>query len=213
MASVLILQPYRPDTPPALLQRGGALLDALMAATPDHQVTVLRGPAAPPADVGPERYAPHAAVRNAWLAHLQPQHTHVLWVDADLTAYPADLLTTLLARCPDGIAAPVILHERTGRFYDLGGFVDQAGQCARPERPWFDQPGPVYHLASVGCCYLAPAIVYRAWGLRYAPTGPRYGVEHWSVCSGAAARGMPVRAYADLIATHAWLPDYGLPHS
>lgn len=101
MASVLILQPYRPDTPPALLQRGGALLDALMAATPDHQVTVLRGPAAPPADVGPERYA---------------------------------------------------------------------------------------------------------------PTGPRYGVEHWSVCSGAAARGMPVRAYADRIATHAWLPDHGLPH-
>lgn len=78
---------------------------------------------------------------------------------------------------------------------------------ARMFPPWFDQTGPVIELASVGCCYLIPAHVYRR-GVRYAPPGIPGPVEHWSVMRQA---GLRVCARTDVRVIHAWLPDYGLP--
>ena len=99
------------------------------------------------------------------------------------------------------------------------------GSWARFTQPYFDQPGPVYRLDSVGCCYLVNADLYR-WGAKHeldyasktfiaenrewpedaipnnqAGAANSY-TEHYSVCAFAREAGLPVRAFADLIALH-----------
>ena len=131
----------------------------------------------------------------------------------------------------EAITAPVVTldyHEGRDyggmnwpdRFYDIGGFIEN-GRRVRMHKPWFDQPGPMYDLDSVGCCYLIPAWLYRE-GVRYAPPGlPHYRrwqgggvgpfcVEHYSVMRAAAAAGLRIVALGEVRAVHAWLPDYGL---
>jgi hypothetical protein len=206
---IAILQPYRPDTPPALLDRSADLLDALIAAHPEHQFDLHRAPAT--SDAGPEKYAPHAAVRNQYAAFLGPAHDYALWVDVDLTDYPADFISAALALNPDGVTAPAVLLEHTETFYDIGGFVEPGGRPFVPHPPYTRLQGPVVDLESVGCLYLAPARLYTAWGLRYRPDGPVYGVEHHSVLSEASRRGTRVVADLSLVARHAYLPRYGQP--
>ncbi|HEY3041579.1 MAG TPA: glycoside hydrolase family 99-like domain-containing protein [Pyrinomonadaceae bacterium] len=111
-----------------------------------------------------------------------------------------------------------------GRFYDIGGFVE-GGRWARFTEPYFNQSGPVYRLDSVGSCYLVNADLYR-WGARHEAdvasrrfisnqsiwteetirqnqeaTAKSYS-EHYSVCQFAWRAGLPVQAFADLIAYH-----------
>lgn len=111
-----------------------------------------------------------------------------------------------------------------GRFYDIGGFVEK-GHWARFEQPYFNQLGPIYDLESVGSCYLVNADLYRR-GARHEqdPASREFlaqseewpvdfiqrnqngrancYTEHYSVCAFARAAGLPVRAFADLIAWH-----------
>jgi len=111
-----------------------------------------------------------------------------------------------------------------GRFYDIAGFVEN-GRWARFTQPYFNQLGPVYQLDSVGCCYLVNADLYR-WGakheLDFASTafiaenrdwpddaikqnqaGPANSyTDHYTVCAFARQAGLPVQAFADLIAYH-----------
>lgn len=114
---------------------------------------------------------------------------------------------------PDGlITAPLaLLSETSGwkqRFYDIGGFIEDRNR-ARMWAPWFNQQGEVIELDSVGCCYLAPAQLYRD-GVRYSPPPSDYYVEHWSVMQEAKRRGYRVVALTNVRAVHAWLPDYGM---
>lgn len=112
-----------------------------------------------------------------------------------------------------------------GRFYDVAGFVEN-GRWARFTQPYFDQLGPVFELDSVGSCYLLSADLYRQ-GARHEidfaskkflqddcvwpedaiarnQAGPANCFsEHYSVCEFARRAGLPVRAFADLIASHA----------
>lgn len=203
--NVLVLQPHRPDTPTALLERAWALLGALVAAHPEHVIRTVQQPGIAINPL-PGTYGPHAAVRNQFIdVYLQPWHDAVLWVDVDLISYPADILRRLLVL--GGVSAPAIILDRAETFYDLGGFIEN-GRAFRPYRPWCMQPGPVVELESVGCLYVVPADVYRR-GARYDPSGPHYGVEHHSVCQAAKRMGYPVRADLSIEARHAWLPDYG----
>jgi hypothetical protein len=111
-----------------------------------------------------------------------------------------------------------------GRFYDIAGFIEN-GRWARFTQPYFDQIGPVYQLDSVGSCYLVNADLYR-WGARHTvdhasasflsngspwstdaifenQLGPANSyTEHYSVCEFTRKAGLPVRAFADLIAFH-----------
>lgn len=111
-----------------------------------------------------------------------------------------------------------------GRFYDVAGFIEK-GRWARFTQPYFDQIGPVYELDSVGSCYLVNADLYRGgakhavdpatnrfisnksqWSekaIRENQVGPANSfTEHYSVCQFAREAGLPVRAFADLIALH-----------
>lgn len=111
-----------------------------------------------------------------------------------------------------------------GRFFDVAGFVEE-GRWASFTPPYFRQVGPIFELESVGSCYLVNADIYRHGGRHeadplsreFVATGkiwPANAVshsqkvhalaytEHYSVCSFARAQGVPVRAFADLIAYH-----------
>jgi Flp pilus assembly protein TadD len=207
---ILVLIPIKPNLHPLLKQRAHDLSARLPGANPDHTFEVVRDErgAGDDAVTGLESRVRHTAPIRQQLIdnHLKPTHDAVLWIDADLVAYPADLPTQLLRRNPHGVSAPVVLLDHhPDRFYDVAGFVER-GRWARLTPPWFDQPGPVYDLDGVGCLYLVPASVYRA-GARHEPTTGY--TDHLAVCAHARRMGLAVRAYADLRAYHAYLPDFG----
>lgn len=198
---VLIAQPVREGTPTALLRRADALVLTLTWPDFEHVQWLNR----PVQTV--EKYGSHARARNTFIElFLEPEHDYVLWVDVDITDYPAGMVEQLVSasRAHGGaIVAPMAWDER-GRFYDLGGFV-KGGQWADPET---GVPGdePVVEMESVGCCYLVPAWLYRN-GLRYEPAGDE--IEHGSFCRAARAEGVRVLALRDVCVFHAYLPNYG----
>lgn len=175
---------------PTLVARARELLGRLSEET---RVRVCPEP-------GDERpFSAHAAARNKMLElYLKKEHTHVLWIDADVVDYPADLASRLYNLDSDGIIAPTPLIEGSARFYDVYGFVDSHGRrLERPYPPYLANP-----LMSVGTCYLAPAALYHA-GARYEPTDGH--TEHYSVCR----RAKRVSSTADVVVYHANLPKYG----
>lgn len=221
--NVLVLQPIRPDHPPALRAIADALLARLEGANPGMTFEIVQDDARLPIPDHGSRYIKHATVRNYMVdTYVNAEHDSVFWVDSDLIDYSADLPVRLHSANPNGITAPLaLLSPSSGfgadRFYDIGGFVER-NRSARMHPPYFEQTGDVIDLDSVGCCYLIPAAVYRR-GVRYEPppcdrwaTDGRneYRVEHNSVMHAARRLGYPVRCLTTARAVHAWLPDYGL---
>lgn len=211
MTHILIAIPYERSRSSVFVETAARLAAAAIAECRELRFTLaLHDPGTRPDRPVRRDYSNHARVRNAMLdAFLRPEHTHVFWADSDLIAYPADLPRRLLALAPDGIAAPGVTLDTQGedRFYDIAGFIEApGGPWGRIWPPWFNQPGPVVELTSVGCCYLANAEIYRA-GARYAHTDGY--VEHYAVGLAARAQGRPVRADLRLRAVHAWLPNFG----
>ena len=221
--NVLVLQPIRPDHPPALRAIADHLLARLEAANPGMVFDIRQDDARLDIPPHPSRYIRHATVRNYMVdRYLEEGHDAVFWVDSDLIEYPADLPALLHAAAPGAVCAPLALLKDTreygqDRFYDIGGFIEK-GRSARPYPPYFEQRGAVVDLDSVGCCYLAPAALYRI-GIRYEPPpmdrwvtadGTEYRVEHNSVMWQARALGYRVCCLTTARAVHAWLPDYGL---
>ncbi|MGF1655767.1 MAG: glycosyltransferase [Verrucomicrobiales bacterium] len=102
--------------------------------------------------IQPSRRANLARVRNELLIScLRPQHTHVLWIDADVIDYPPDLIAQLHAT-----AAPVVVPhcvlELGGPTFDQNTFV--------PTRTPTQEDLRLY---SRDGCYLPP----RGHGRRY----------------------------------------------
>lgn len=202
MANILVLVPMKHDLDPILRLRAHTLMAALEAKEREigeHQIEVKARTCHETGDGRP--YSAHAEARNAMLPrYLRKHHTHVLWIDADVVDYPADLATRLHARDSEGIIAPVPLIEGSDRFYDVYGFVNSRGQrMARPYPPYMDMSS----MLSVGTCYLAPASIYHA-GARYATTEGH--TEHYSVCRHAVR----VSVTSEIIIRHANLPAWGL---
>jgi hypothetical protein len=234
MPNILVLQPIRPSNPLALRERADTLLARLEGANPGMDFDICQDDATVDVPAHPSKYMRHATVRNYMLdAYLRPEYTHVLWIDSDLVDYPAELPSLLIdAADLHTIVAPLALLAESNdpvrkvfgpnRFYDIGGFIER-GKQARLFPPYFEQEGAVIELDSVGCCYLAPADLYRSSyiservsqampvpAVRYAPPPSDYYVEHWSVMQEAKKRGYRVVALSNVCVMHAWLPDYGL---
>jgi hypothetical protein len=210
---ILGASPYRPTLHPDLLRVGAGLRAAAIATATEagYQVDVAIYADPVRRESGEPRYAGHARVRNATIERfLLPEHDAVLWVDADLVRYPAEIIPALDAVRWGGIAAPAVYldKEAPGRWYDTAGFIEAPGGRHTPIwPPHFRQPGPVVELLSVGCIYLMPADVFHA-GHRYAAPPEPY-VEHWTIMEAARAMGYPIRADLRLEAYHAYLPSYG----
>lgn len=196
------------------------------------------GDAPPAGKPHPHRQPALAKIRQDMVDKYLGTADWVAWIDADIVDYPAHLISELVKRADTGIAAPLVLMDGErgtgslnadgfgrGRFFDIAGFVEGL-RWARFDEPWFDQPGPVYSLDSVGSLYVVNAEIYRQ-GARhtadcYSEAFVRHGMkwkpgtvamnqrmpancftEHFSVCQWAKDHGLPVRAFGDLIARHA----------
>ncbi len=209
---ILVLIARKSNLSPGLVRISDALAAQLPEENPDHECEIVideRGPGDAHLTDQPlsVRCAHIADIRQGMIdEHLRQEHEAVLWIDADIVEYPPDLPSQLIKRSGGGVGAPMVLLEGfEHRFYDTAGFIED-GQMACQLPPWFEQSGPVYELESVGSIYLIPATVYRQGGRHVkSPTC----TEHYSVCSRARELGLPVRAFADLVALHANLPWYG----
>lgn len=155
-------------------------------------------------------YAPHAYARNSLLDnYLTDEIDYVLWIDSDLVELPSYLIDSLYIN-PYSIVAPLALIEPysgyNSLFYDTEGFRELDGEKAKIHPPYFrNQLGHFYQLASVGCCYLIPADVYKF--VKYSAT--RGQTEHWSVCEAARKRGYQIVCNTQVVVRHAELPKYG----
>jgi hypothetical protein len=235
--SVLVLTPVNPALDPAVLRRARELAERAIGGMRGCRIVYDETGQAPPrGSTFPHRLAAMTPLRQAMVDRHLRDEKWVFWVDADLVDYPANLLEELISRAEGGIAAPLVLMEGDvsepaypagfgpGRFYDIAGFIEN-GRWARFTQPYFDQPGPVYRLDSVGCCYLVNADLYR-WGAKHEldhaskafiaenrewpedaitqnQSGPANSfTDHYSVCEFARKVAVPVQAFADLIAYH-----------
>ena len=240
--SVLVLIPHKPDAPPAELDRARSLANRAINCFGQGRV-VLDAEGTPPPKRGnhASRQAALAAIRHRMVDQHLRDERWIFWVDSDVVDYPAEMVRALCQRCDGGVAAPLVLMEGNlgeqtgnkrgfapGKFYDLAGFVE-TGRWARFDQPYFNQPGTVYDLDSVGSCYVVAADNYRE-GARHevdaktqaflasGATWPGDAVargqrgealaytEHYSVCAFVRSKKRPVRAYADLVALHARTP-------
>jgi hypothetical protein len=186
----------------------------------------------------PHRQPALAKIRQEMIDKYLGNADWVAWIDADIVDYSANLIAELVKRAENGIAAPLVLMDGErgtvslnpdgfgpGRFFDVAGFVEDL-RWARFDEPWFDQPGPVYSLDSVGSLYVVNAEIYRRGARhtadKYSEEFVRRGMiwkpgmvamnqrmpancftEHFSVCQWAKDHGLPVRAFGDLIVRHA----------
>ncbi len=204
--NVLVAIPYKADMPTVLVDKMDELVERLYFNTPGFGLQVakfskeLNTPKIPYA-------APQAAARNALLdAHLKTFHDYVMWIDADLVDYPADIIRRLYSVNPFGITAPAVLIEGGDTFYDTYGFVED-GHKVRPRPPYFDNTDTVIPMEAVGCAYLAPAWLYLA-GYRYSTTPDH--TEHYSIMREAKAHNIKIVCDTNTVVYHANLPKYGL---
>jgi hypothetical protein len=211
MVSVLVAVPYRDTTPVVFVEKTCEHFARMTF--PCKQLALV-----PNAFAKEQRkYGPNARARNHLIdTCLCDSHTHVLWLDVDLVDVPADLIGRLLDISTDDIVAPFVFMETLdaskpasfdngGWFYDTGGFI-QNGEDAKATAPHFKGDTRLMELDSVGCCYIAPAWLYRD-GLRYRPNGD--DVEHKSFMQSARDRGVKVLATDTIEVKHAYLPRYG----
>lgn len=224
--SLLVAVPVKETLHPTLKARARELAEAVCANERNRALfgEVILGwhedllPPAPPPGAG--KFWQQARARNDLLAAwLQPEHEYVLWVDADLVDYPADLPAQLYAASPGCIVAPLVLIEGTSHFYDTLGFIHNGRRTAVSPPYW--QPaaaGSLQPLEGVGCIYLMPAWLLRG-GAAYASLPvDRYvdhpslwstgHTDHWPVMRRAREEGVGIFCYTAAAAYHAHLPSY-----
>jgi GT2 family glycosyltransferase len=235
--SVLVLTPLSPQLAGRALERAKELAHRAVQGMRNCRVVHDNcGEAPVRGQPHPHRQAAMASLRQHMVERYLEDERWIFWVDADIIDYPPFLIEQLIQRAEGGIAAPLVLMEGEitepvhkdgfgpGRFFDIAGFVEN-GRWARFTAPYFDQPGPIYRLDSVGSCYLVNADLYRmgaahsidpaseiflntkeTWSrdaIARNQRGPANAyTEHYSVCQFAIGHGLPVQAFADLVASH-----------
>ena len=210
-ASVLALIPIKADMHADLKRRALELAGRMPAANPAMDlVTVFDSRVLAKKEGDSTPWSKVTRVRNTLLDCFKlSAFTHVLWIDADLVEYPADLPTRLLAANPHGVSScPVFIEDREDQFYDTAGFVglDEKHWCVFAPHHEDAAGREVVEVAGVGCLYSVPVPVYLT-GARHTdhPTNP----DHWTVCQAARKMGRSVTVDMRLRALHANLPKYG----
>lgn len=211
-----------------LLNRSRQLLDALLQ-NPDNKAVfkmdaAYRLDTAPETPAGALKFYHQARARNELIsASLTPDHDYVLWIDADLVEYPSNLPHMLYKTDPESVIAPLVLLEgdrggTTIQFYDTLGFIE-SGRRIRHMPPYFNQRGTdVVELDSVGCVYMLPAEILRNVAYSSEPYDPTVDMpeiartghtDHMPVMRYARESGYRVLCDTRVVATHAYLPNYG----
>jgi hypothetical protein len=213
--NLLVAVPIKARLSGLLLDRLVETTQALKAANPTATLALYLDKPRPALAVDDPEYVLKrscdlASARNDLLATwLKPEHTHVLWIDADIVEYPPDLPQRLLAAAgEDCIVAPMVLLEGVEQYYDTYTHIMDTGKQVSMTRPYFGDVGDadLVSMACVGGCYLIPADIFRFHC--YEPfEGP--GMEHWSLMQ--RARDGAIEIFVDLQTTvrHAYLPNWG----
>jgi hypothetical protein len=224
MAKILVLIPTSSAMNPILQERMAALAGRLPMANPGHELTTIIDYRKEGKHLGDSRaWSKVARVRNKLLdtVHWQ-EYDYVLWIDADVVDYPADMPSRLIEVNPTGITAPLVLVEGTDKFYDWAAFVElgQSGVIVQQdpvmisgrnlvhEPPyWRIEPQQlVVAVDCVGTIYVCPTDVYRA-GYRHFDH-PVF-TDHFPICEGARKMGRAIGVHRGVKAYHADLPKYG----
>jgi hypothetical protein len=209
MPKVLVPMPYKPTLHPKLVDMMLDNLEALTKNNPLFDIEIGFNTDPEPRLADERVWAPVGRIRNKTIARfLRPEHDYVLWIDADIVQYPADLLTQLYQVNPKGITAPMVLIQGCDTFYDTAGFVTLSMQNAVPQMPYWprdiDSLAP-FALAGVGACYLMPAWPYQRdiWHQDTPWT------DHWPMMEAIRQAGEQVLALPGCVVYHAHLPSYG----
>jgi hypothetical protein len=213
---ILVLVPMKVNLKPGIKELCMAQLEALDKGNPELDLTVIvdtRGQGDAHIWHNDVRVHHLAPIRNAIVADHLKDHDAILWIDADMVSYPANIATDLWELHDGGIAAPLILNAHSNQFYDTLGFTYKVGNRlynANPKPHYFfhirDQR-PAYNVESVGCMYLINADIYRKGG-KHEFVHKRQ-TDHYSLCLKAKELGLPIRVYEMLVARHAYLPQFG----
>jgi len=148
-----------------------------------------------------------ANARNELLgAYLKPEHTHVLWIDADVVEFPSNLAQQLLSISDHDIVAPMLLIEGTDRYYDTYTHVEIGNRPAQAEAPYFYSEADPVRMDCVGGCYIIPAEIFKTQ--RYEPWGG-LGMEHHVLMENARRQGYIVYVTRKVKVYHANLPLWG----
>lgn len=227
--TVLALIPIKPTLHPVLADRAAFLARQMLPACPDLDLTIVmdgRGVASEPTDNTP--WSKVARIRNMMLQSVNlQQHKWVMWIDADLIDYPADLAQWLvhgaMQYANNGVCAPTVLIEGRTTFYDWAAFInkgkshiDPTNRVNIPGRNISCQP-PYYaeedvrhegyvEMDCVGACYVVHRDIYLS-GTRH--TDHASFTDHFEICAKALEMGRKVVALPNVIVTHADLPRFG----
>jgi hypothetical protein len=134
---ILVLVPTKPTLCSILKQRSHVLTSRLPDANPNHELTVIHDYRK--IEPLPTDNTPWARVTRARQQLLDSIHLLifkfdcVLWIDADVIEYPADMPSRLIKANPDGIAAPMVFVEgQLERFYDWAAFLQNGSGHIEP---------------------------------------------------------------------------------
>ena len=172
---VLVALPYSDLMPCTLRERMFALLKRMECANPgwNLHLALFDEPFSNEMDARRTKKSGRgvlAHIRNIVIRRfLDPTiHEYVLWVDADVVDYPADLISRLHAANPGGVTAPLVLiegsdseeyhsrcrrgicggaqqHERHAQFYDRAAFIVSGTNITlNPSFPGNARPFPPY---------------------------------------------------------------------
>ncbi len=221
---VLAIVPVKASLHPVLKQTGIALATAMIQSNPDLEMGLLWDNRSEPSlatdGVSTSRTS---RIRAKIIDSLVPkQWDFLLWIDADIVYYPADLPTRLLKGNPTGMSAPMVFVEDYGGawFYDSTAFVLKGKSHIRPDHrsglegrnvmcppPYFPETPKevVVEMDSVGTVTMVPTWVYD-----HAKYVEHIGfTEHFPIACAVRAAGHKVTAHRDVVVIHANLPKYG----
>lgn len=222
MLNLLIAIPMKDTLSPSLKDRMGELVKGLLENPANNHVfdmeLALYVDVGAPTPVDAGKWYSQARARNKLIeTYLLPEHDLVMWIDADMVEYPADMPARLWSANPDGVTAPMVLVEGTSQFYDTLGFI-RDGCRVRAYPPYWPENGELVDLDSVGCTYLIPAEVHRRQRFDSLPVDKLEDhpsvwqtghTDHWPVMREARRMGMRVACLTSVTAYHADLPKYG----
>jgi hypothetical protein len=223
---VLVLIPHASNAPESRLRRARLLASRALDGLSKSRVVFDASGQAPPRGSHAARQSALASIRQNMVNRHLRNEKWIFWVDDDIVDYPANLVSELILRSAEGVAAPIVLMEGNehddavypsgfgpGRFFDIAGFIEK-GRWARFTKPWFDQPGPCIELDSVGSCYIVPADLYRQ-GARH-EIDPRAALflekrRNWPADAVAKGQSGKALAYTEHYSVCAFARASGLP--
>lgn len=203
---ILVMIPTKPGIHPRVRDRAFACASALLD-DQRHEISIWFD--ARPITGLTCRKEKNTFARNRMLAEVDlDKYDYLLWIDADIVAYPLHMPHLLITANPDGVSAPMVLMEYTNLFFDTSAFIMRGGyDTVKPLNikrvyPYWPEPQTDYviEMDGVGAVTMVPTAIYKT-GVQYEHS-LEY-TQHHSICRRAREMGRKVVACRHVVAFHA----------